>query len=108
MNNIITNEIKKLINRFPTTEEIDSCMQYIDDGALDDATADDISILIQDWFDDNMAQCENCGEYHLTNEMTKNPNGWFCDRVCEYEYDDKTYDLYKLESDEYRFNVLNH
>lgn len=108
MNNIISNEIKKLINRYPTDDELNSCINYIDDGSLNDLGADDLRSLISDWFDDNMRQCENCGKYHLMDEMTQNPNGWFCDQVCEYEYDANTYDLYKLENEEYRLNVLNH
>ena len=107
MNKIIANEIKKLIYRYPTDQELDSCINYIDDGSLADVSADDLRGLIMDWFDDNMRQCENCGQHHLMEEMTKNPNGWFCDQVCEYEYDDKTYSLYDLEADEYKFNVLN-
>lgn len=107
MNTIISNEIKSLIYRFPTTEELDSCMQYIEDGSNETTTADEIKGLVMDWFDDNMRQCENCGEYHLMSKMTKNPNGWFCNEVCEFEYDNKTYSLYDLEREEYKINVLN-
>lgn len=107
MKKIIANEIRSLIHRNPTTEELNSCIQYVEDGSNETTVPEEVKGLVVDWFDDNMRQCENCGEYHLMSEMIKNPNGWFCDQTCEFKYDSKTYSLYELENEEYKANVLN-
>lgn len=107
MNEILENEINKLIGRKPTEEELQSAIEYLD-GCSDDLTfASMIPGLLEDWRSDCMIKCDNCERYHLPQDMitSEEVEGNFCDETCVYEKMN-SYTLAQLESDEYRFNVL--
>lgn len=106
MRRIIENEINKIIKRYPTDDELNKAIEYLDFWADEETSADDLHSMISDWVDEYMAQCEHCGKWHLKDEMSYSHRGYLCDEVCEYEFDKYNMtqeDIYN----EYRFNVLN-
>lgn len=82
MEQIIKNEIYKLIKRFPSEEELQSAIDYLDGCADDLTTAKDIPGLVEDWLSDKMTQCEYCGAWCLRSEMYEYNYSWFCDETC--------------------------
>lgn len=107
MEQIITNEIYKLIGRNPDEYELESAIKYLDGCADDLTTPEQIHDFLTDWRSDCMVRCECCGKWGLRDEMIHKDFCFFCDEKCEHEYDEYTYDMSQLERDEYKFNVLN-
>lgn len=86
MKRIIENEIRKLIKRDPTEEEIDNAIKYID-GCSDDLTLiKHLPELLTDWFMDNMKVCSQCGKYELFDNMIHSHCEHFCSSECEDKY----------------------
>lgn len=94
MKRTIENHINKLIGRYPTEEELQSCINYLDYWADDQTMPKDIECMINDWSDENMAYCVNCGKYHLISEMHETPDGYFCDEECYYDFDRNGWDMH--------------
>lgn len=59
------------------------------ESGLTEWTFEEIENAIYDWRDNEMHQCEQCGEWHLEDDMEKTDEGWFCDDGCieAYGYD---------------------
>ena len=107
MNQIITNEIAKLLGKQPNEDELQSAIQYLD-GCADDLTrADDIAGILHDWRDNCMERCTSCGQYHLQDDMFMDEDSeyLFCDAACAYDWKNG-YCLSQLDDEEYTANVL--
>lgn len=66
---IITNELEKRLNRKPSpTECRDAYSDVVDNFEYTDALTD-ISNILADYIANNYTQCEQCGEYHRNTEM---------------------------------------
>ena len=107
MNQILTNEIAKLLGRQPNADELQSAIQYLDGCADDLTTADDIAGLLHDWRDNCLERCTSCGQYHLPDEMFMDEDSGklFCNEACAYDWHNG-YCMSQLEAGEYRVNVL--
>lgn len=79
---IITNEMEKRLNRKPTN--IESKSAYIEVLGNYNYTdcLDDIANILSDYIKNNYTQCEQCGEYHLNDHIQtiQGPEGW--QKVC--------------------------
>ena len=107
MNQIITNEIAKLLGRQPNSDELQSAIQYLD-GCADDLTrADDIKYILGDWRCNCMERCTSCGQYRLPDTMFMDEDSeyMFCDAACAYDWKNG-YCMSALEDEEYTVNVL--
>lgn len=106
MKQVLANELKKLIGRFPTDTELAKAQEYLDGDIDATSTLDDIKVLLSDFVADRMWACKNCGEMHLTEDMHLGEDDeYYCNEVCEYEYNHEM-SLADIERDEYRINVL--
>lgn len=107
MNQILQNEIEKLIKRTPSDDELQSAINYLDGCADDLTTADEIAGLLEDWKHDCLVKCTNCGQYHLAEDMIPDDecNDLFCNETCLYEWKNG-FTMSQLESEEYTANVL--
>lgn len=89
--NTVKKELTRLLEHEPTAEEYKSFIDYCNDNCdYETATVEDLLDTMSDWRDDNCTQCEACGQYHLTEEMQKEEEGYFCDNHC---YDSYCYDV---------------
>lgn len=104
MNRILENEIYRLIKRFPTETELNSLVEYIENNITDETfTSDKLPCMVSDWLEENMAQCVNCGKWHLIEDMV-NPYGdneYYCDEECQELYLENAYDMHAEARAEY-------
>jgi len=107
MNQILQNEITKLIKRTPSDAELQSAIKYLDDHADDQTTGEQINDILLDWMFDCLVKCANCGQYHLPEDMIPDDecNDLFCNETCLYEWKNG-FTMSQLESEEYAANVL--
>jgi len=107
MKRILENEINKLIGRYPTEDELNSAIKYLDGCADDLTSADEISGLLEDWRSNCLETCAGCGAYHLPDDMVldEDSNEMFCNEECIYDWKNG-YTMSELESGEYKHNVL--
>lgn len=82
MEQILKNEIHRLINRFPTESELNSAKKYIDECVDSETTPANIPCIVGDWFDAKMGECTNCGRQHLISEMIGSCGDYYCDELC--------------------------
>lgn len=102
MNRIVENEINRFIGRYPTETELKSALDYIDTWIDDETDTKALHGLIGDWVDDFMAECVNCGHWHLKDEMQTTGEGYFCDDDCIMAYDRNLLDLDAAHQEAYR------
>ena len=102
MNRIVKNEINRLIGRYPTDTELKSAIDYIEMWVDDDTDTVVLRGLISDWVNDFMAECVNCGHWHLKDEMQPTGEGYFCDDDCIMTYDRNLLDLDAAHQEAYR------
>ena len=82
LNRIVNNEVRKHINRFPTAQEFKSLIEYITYWMDDDTDVQELEEQIKQWTLDYMAACEDCGEWHLKEEMEQIHGDYYCDDQC--------------------------
>ena len=67
---LISNELKILLGREPSYNEIISAMTYITDNFMyETTTISDIPPELQDWRDDYCFKCDECGKYFLNSDV---------------------------------------
>ena len=101
MDTILQNVIKEFIGRFPSEEELKSAKEHIDFYCGEDTLIEEIKGSIIDWLDDKMVECQNCGKWHLRNDVEIRNGFYFCDNDCADEYEDSTYDMHAEAKAEY-------
>lgn len=79
---VIYNELEKRIKRKPTMAECNAAYIDIIDNLSDTDTFADLNNIMADYIANNYTQCEQCGEYHLNDQMQTidGPYGW--QKVC--------------------------
>lgn len=83
---ILKNEIKDLIGHAPSDSEFKSALDYLSDNVEECHKLEDVKTGLYNWRNDNMQQCEECGEYFLAlEEFDHNYHVMghrFCSREC--------------------------
>lgn len=99
---IITNELEKRLNRKPSATECrDAYLDVIDNFEYTDALTD-ISNILADYIANNYTKCEQCGEYHLNKDMQTIGNALRDFTVCnnpdceQRAYFDSKFDNHEL------------
>lgn len=82
LNQIVNNEVRKYINRFPTAQEFNSLIEYITYWQDDDTNLQELAERIEQWVNDYMAECQNCGQWHLKTDMEHYSSEYYCDDQC--------------------------
>lgn len=79
---VIYNELEKRIKRKPTMAECSAAYIDIIDNLSATDTFADLNNIMADYIANNYTQCEQCGEYHLNDQMQtiQGPEGW--QKVC--------------------------
>ena len=89
LKNIITNEIKDILGHEPSSSEYKSAFEYISNNIDEKSMLIDIEEYLAEWKDDCLVQCEQCGEWHLREEMEERFIGlgyrYVCDIDCAIE-----------------------
>lgn len=103
LNQIVNNEVYMHIKRFPTAQEFHSLIEYITHWEDSDTNLKELAERIKQWVNDYMAECQNCGQWHLKEDMI-NPYGddeYYCDDQCWELYKENTYDMREEARAEY-------
>lgn len=103
LNQILNQEIKKHIGRFPTIQEFQKLAEYIAFYQDDDTDLEGLTGIIANFIEEKMAECENCGQWHLKEDMV-NPYGdseYYCDDQCQELHQEKFYDMHAEARAEY-------
>lgn len=102
LNQIVNNEVKKLIGRFPTIQEFQKLAEYVMFYQDDDTDVESLAKLIKEFKEEKMAACENCGEWHLKEDMEcYGSDEYYCDDQCHELHQEKFYDMHAEARAEY-------
>ena len=104
LNQILNQEIKKHIGRFPTIQEFQKLAEYIAFYQDDDTDLEGLAGIVANFIEEKMKQCENCGKWGLEEDMV-NPYGdgdeYYCDDQCHELHQEKFYDMHAEARAEY-------
>lgn len=79
---LITNELKKRLNRTVTPSEQYNAFKYVSDNLDVNATLNDVADVLADFITDTYCLCDQCGEYVLRTETTEINGPYHHYRVC--------------------------
>ena len=83
--NILVNDVKDLLGHKPSKVEFKSVLEYLDKYIEDTTMLVDIELLLREWRSDCCKQCEQCGEYFLSELMEEHWIGNGYQFVCSTE-----------------------
>lgn len=93
---ILKNELSDLIGHLPSDAELKSASDYLSDNLASNHKLDDIKVLLYNWRDDCMQQCDGCGEYFLeVEEFDHNMHVMghlFCSEKCCMDWEENNPD----------------
>lgn len=82
---ILLNEIKDCIGHTPSQAEYKSALEYLSLDERSNLRMVDISVALNNWCNDYLEKCEECGNYFLPSVIEEREIPWDCFstiRVC--------------------------